>query len=398
MATALDQIFVNLKHWLLAWLPPAWQPLASMVISAAAIIAVFGTLFAVTTLAERKGLGRMQNRPGPNRVGPFGIFQPLADAVKMLTKESIVPQVADRFIFFLAPTMMLIPTLLAFAVLPYGRNMAAVDFDAGLLFFFAVGASIEMSVFMAGWSSRNKFALLGAMRAIAQMICYELPLILSSVTVVMVAGSLSLGQIVDSQAGYHGGWLARWHVFTPWGLAGFLLFMTAATAESNRAPFDLPEGESELVAGHLIEYSGFKYALFFMGEYFGMMAVSGLGITLFLGGWRAPVAGLDWVPSYLWFFGKLGVCIAGFIWVRGTLPRLRADQLMNFAWKFMLPLTLINLVAAAVWHYTGVWNFGGAAAVRWLLGAALIGVPYVVLGRALYTAHGLGPRTYRYAT
>ncbi|MGD0537645.1 MAG: NADH-quinone oxidoreductase subunit NuoH [Verrucomicrobiota bacterium] len=398
MANALDQIFVNLKHWLLAWFPSAWQPLISMVISAAAIIAVFGSLFAVTTLAERKGLGRIQNRPGPNRVGPFGILQPLADAVKMLTKESIMPQVADRFIFFLAPTMMLIPTLLSFAVLPYGRNMAAVDFDAGLLFFFAVGASIEMSVFMAGWSSRNKLALLGAMRAIAQMICYELPLILSSVTVVMVTGSLSLGQIVDSQAGFHGGWLARWHVFTPWGLAGFLLFMTAATAESNRAPFDLPEGESELVAGHLIEYSGFKYALFFMGEYFGMMAVSGLGITLFLGGWRAPVAGLDWVPSYLWFFGKLGVCIAVFIWVRGTLPRLRADQLMNFAWKFMLPLTLINLVAAAVWHYTGVWSFGGAAAVRWLLGAALIGVPYVVLGRALYTGHGHGPRTYRYAT
>jgi NADH-quinone oxidoreductase subunit H len=369
-----------------------------MVISAAAIIAVFGSLFAITTLAERKGLGRIQNRPGPNRVGPFGIFQPLADAVKMLTKESIVPQAADRFLFFLAPTMMLVPTLLSFSVLPYGRNMAAVDFDAGLLFFFAVGASIEMAVFVAGWSSRNKFALLGAMRAIAQMICYELPLILSSVTVVMVAGSLSLGQIVDSQAGYHGGWLARWHVFTPWGLAGFLLFMTAATAESNRAPFDLPEGESELVAGHLIEYSGFKYALFFMGEYFGMMAVSGLGITLFLGGWRAPLAGLDWVPSYVWFFGKLAVCIAVFIWVRGTLPRLRADQLMNFAWKFMLPLTLINLVAAAVWHYTGIWSFAGAAPARWLLGAALIGVPYVVLGRALYTGRGLGPRTYHYAT
>ena len=183
MANALDQIFVNLKHWLLAWFPSAWQPLISMVISAAAIIAVFGSLFAVTTLAERKGLGRIQNRPGPNRVGPFGILQPLADAVKMLTKESIMPQVADRFIFFLAPTMMLIPTLLSFAVLPYGRNMAAVDFDAGLLFFFAVGASIEMSVYMSGWSSRNKLALLGAMSAIAQMICYELPLILSSVTV-----------------------------------------------------------------------------------------------------------------------------------------------------------------------------------------------------------------------
>ncbi len=398
MSTALDQLFVNLKHWVVSRFPADWQLPVGMLISAGAIIVVFASLFAITVLAERKGLGRIQNRPGPNRVGPFGLLQPLADFLKMLTKENIIPQAADGLIYFLAPTLVILPTLLSFSVLPMGRNMTAVDVDAGLLFFFAVGASVELAVFMAGWASRNKFALLGAMRAIAQMICYELPLILSTVAVVMVAGSLSLSGIVDHQAGYYGGWLARWHVFTPWGLAGFLLFMTAATAESNRAPFDLPEGESEIIAGHLIEYSGFKYALFFMGEYFGMMAVSGLGITLFLGGWRPPFAGLEWVPTYLWFFGKLGVCIAVFIWVRGTLPRLRADQLMNFAWKFMLPLTLINLLGAAAWHYTADWSFLGATPARWLLGATLLGAPYLALSRRLFGGHGIGPRTYRFAT
>src|SRR5581483_10263509 len=210
------------------------------------------------------------------------------------------------------------------AVLPVGRNMAAIDLDAGILFFFAVGAATELSVFMAGWSSRNKYSLLGAMRAIAQMISYEVPLILSTVTVIMLAGSLSLSRIVEAQSHYVGVW-PHWFVFTPWGFAGFVLFMIAATAEANRAPFDLPEGESEIIAGYYIEYSGFKFALFFLGEYLGLFAVSGLGITLFLGGWQAPLPILEGVPSWFWFFAKLLALIAGFIWVRGTLPRLRMD-------------------------------------------------------------------------
>ena len=209
---------------------------------------------------------------------------------------------------------------------------------------------MELTIFMAGWSSRNKYSLLGAMRAIAQMISYEVPLILSSVTVIMAAGSLSTVAIVERQAGYSG-ILPHWFVFTPWGFAGFVLFMIAATAESNRSPFDLPEGESEIIAGYYTEYSGFKFALFFLGEYIGMFAISGLGITLFLGGWAAPFSFLTWVPSYLWFFAKLLALIAMFIWVRGTLPRLRMDQLMNFAWKFMLPMALLNLVTAGVWHF-----------------------------------------------
>ena len=311
---------------------------------------VFALLFAVTTVLERKGLGRIQNRYGPNRVGPAGFFQPLADGVKSLTKEDLVPRTADQMVHFMAPVLLVIAAFLAYAVLPVGRNMVLANLNAGILFFFAVGTLVELAVFMAGWSSRNKYSLLGAMRAIAQMISYEVPLVLASIVVIMAAGSLSTVSIVDMQTGYSGIW-PHWFLFTPWGIAGFNLFMIAATAESNRSPFDLPEGESEIIAGYYIEYSGFKFALFFLGEYLGMFATSGLAITLFLGGWAAPFSFLTWIPSYLWFFAKLLMLIVIFIWIRGTLPRLRMDQLMTFAWQFMLPMTLINVFVAGVWHF-----------------------------------------------
>jgi NADH-quinone oxidoreductase subunit H len=390
MADSLDQIFVSLKDWLVGFAPTGWQALLSAVICIVAIIVVFATLFAITTWLERKGLGRIQNRYGPNRVGPFGLLQPAADGIKALTKEDLVPRAADRIVHFLAPVTLVIPVLLSLAVLPVGRNMIAVDMDAGLLFFFAVGAATELSVFMAGWSSRNKYALLGAMRAIAQMVSYEIPLILSSVTVIMMVGSLSTVNIVAAQAGYNG-WFPDWFVFTPWGFAGFILFMIAAAAESNRSPFDLPEGESEIIAGYFIEYSGFKFALFFLAEYLGMFAISGVGITLFLGGWHAPVPWLTWIPSWTWFFAKLVAIILVFIWVRGTMPRLRMDQLMNFAWKFMLPMALINLVAAAVWH------FMPPGLPRWVVCGALVVTPYLLLGRTLFEKQNLGKRTYRFA-
>ncbi|HYG35722.1 MAG TPA: NADH-quinone oxidoreductase subunit NuoH [Clostridia bacterium] len=386
----IDQIFVALKHTLVALAPERWQPFVSALISVAAIIGTFAALFAVTTILERKGLGRIQNRYGPNRVGPFGFLQPLADGVKSMTKEDVVPRTADRVVHFLAPLVLVGPVFLALAVLPMGRNMVAVDLDAGVLFFFAVGAATELSVFMAGWSSRNKYSVLGAMRAIAQMISYEVPLILSAITVIMMAGSLSTTAIVSSQAGYSG-WLPNWYVLTPWGFAGFILFMIAAAAESNRSPFDLPEGESEIIAGYYIEYSGFKFALFFLGEYIGMFAVSGLGITLFLGGWHAPLPFLEFIPSYLWFFGKLLLLICLFIWVRGTLPRLRMDQLMNFAWKFMLPMALINILV------TGVWRFMPSGVVRWLICAGLVVGAYLLLGRFLVGRNQVAKRIYRYA-
>lgn len=390
MFNSLDQLFVSLKHWLVGFAPAAWQPWVSALISAAAIIGVFALLFALVTVLERKGLGRIQNRYGPNRVGPAGFLQFAADGIKALTKEDLVPRAADKVIHFLAPIVLVMPVVLAFSVLPFGRDMVAVDFDAGVLFFFAVGAAAEVAVFMAGWSSRNKYSLLGAMRAIAQMISYEVPLILSAVTVIMMVGSLSTVQIVAAQGGY-AGWLPDWHVFTPWGCAGFVLFMIAATAESNRSPFDMPEGESEIIAGYFVEYSGFKFALFFLGEYFGMFAISAMAITLFLGGWHAPFEALVWIPSWAWFFLKLMAIIFTFIWIRGTVPRLRIDQLMNFAWKFMLPMALINLVAAAVWH------FMPAGLARWLVGVALVVGPYLLLGRGLMQNQNVGKRIYRYA-
>ena len=394
MSTDLDQIFVTLKHWLLGLLanilPAPLLPVVSALISIAAIIAVFASLFALMTILERKGLGRIQNRYGPNRVGPLGFLQPAADGIKALIKEDIVPRAADKVVHLLAPVVLVVPALLVYAVLPVGRNMVAIDLDAGLLFFFAVGAASELAVFMAGWSSRNKYALLGAMRAVAQMVSYEIPLILSTVTVVMVAGTLSPVKIVEAQ-GTYGGWLPDWFIFTPWGFAGFILFLIAANAEANRSPFDLPEGESELIAGYFTEYSGFKFALFFLAEYLSLFAVSGLGITLFLGGWNSPVAGWDLIPSWAWFFAKLFVLIALFIWTRGTLPRLRVDQLMNFAWKFMLPLSLINLIAAAVWHYMP------PGLPRWIICVLLVVGPYLLLGRGLFKSQQLEKRVYRYA-
>jgi NADH-quinone oxidoreductase subunit H len=388
----------NPKADFLDCLPTVARPIFSVFLSIGPIMIVFPLLFAITTWLERKGLGRIQNRLGPNRVGPYGIFQPIADGLKMVTKEDIVPRNADKIVHFLAPVALVIPTLLAFAVLPFGRNLVPLNLDAGILFFFAVGASTELSIFMAGWSSRNKYSMLGAMRAVAQMISYEIPLIISTVTVIMLTGSLSLVDIVGKQSGYLFGIVPRWNVFTPWGLAGFIIFLIASLAESNRSPFDLPEAESEIIAGHLTEYSGFKYALFFMGEYLGMFAMSGLATTLFLGGWNSPVGFLTtWVPSYIWFFAKLMSLVCLFIWIRGTVPRLRVDQLLNFAWKFLLPLALINLVAAAVWHYTAEWTFPGAILARWLLGAAIIGIPYVWLGRTLSGDKKLTQRVYRFA-
>ena len=390
MIEIVDQVFILLQHWLMGLLPAALQPIAGVLLGVVAIVCFFPALFALTVWLERKGLGRMQNRLGPNRVGPFGLLQPIADGIKSLTKEDIVPLSADAAVHFLAPLVLVVAVFMGFAVLPMGRHMVLVDMDAGLLFFFAMGASTELSVFMAGWSSRNKYSLLGAMRAVAQMISYEVPLLMSSLAVVMIAGSLSLTKIVEAQNHYTWG-LPHWYIFTPWGLAGFLTFAVAATAETNRSPFDLPEGESELVAGYHTEYSGFKFALFFLGEYLAMFSISGLGTTLFLGGWSAPFSFLGWVPSWFWFFSKMMLSIFVFIWMRGTLPRLRQDQLMNFAWKFVLPLTLVNLMIAVLWRFLGEgWQ-------RWVFCSAILLFAYAGMGLAGMRRGHFGPRRYRYA-
>lgn len=390
----LERWPVVLLDWFTGLLPASLRGVAGGLLVIIAILAVFGLTFAFTTVIERKLIGRFQNRPGPNRTGPFGLLQPFADAVKMLTKEDIVPHAADKVLHFLAPCVLVAFALVAFAVLPFGRHLVPLELDASLLFFFAAGAGTELAIFMAGWSSRNKYALVAAMRALAQLISYELPLLLAIVPVVLMSGSLSLTVIVADQGHWTFGTLPHWHVFTPPGALAFLIFLVAAFAETNRSPFDTPEAESEIVAGHLTEYSGFKYALFFMAEYFGLFALCGVMITLFLGGWQAPASFLQFIPSYGWFALKLAALLFVFIWVRATLLRVRVDQLQRFAWKFLVPLALINLGNAAFWVLSAGWS-GPGQLVRWAVSVALVVGPFVVLGRRL-TA-GLAPRIYRYA-
>ena len=394
MTDSLDQVFVRGKQSLLSSMAhaPDWLvQIASSLINIFALLAVFLTLFALMSVLERKILGRIQNRYGPNRVGPFGLFQPIADGIKMLIKEDIVPARADKIVHFLAPVLIAATAILALGIIPYGRGMTPFTIDGGILFFFAVGSTTELAVFMAGWGSNNKFSMLGAMRAIAQMISYELPLIITVLPVVMIAGSLAPDTIVAAQAGYVFGLVPRWFVFTPWGAAAFILFFVSGLVESNRTPFDVPEGESEIVAGHMTEYSGFKYATFFMAEYIGMFAITGLGTTLFLGGWHAPIRMLEFIPSYVWFFAKLSALLFVYVWLRGTLPRTRVDQIMNFAWKFMLPMAFTCIVAAAVWHYTGRGLRG------WLWSLVVIAIVYTVLSALLDTRKKFAPRTYRFA-
>ncbi|MFA6959684.1 MAG: complex I subunit 1 family protein [Opitutaceae bacterium] len=404
----LERAPLELRDAVVQVLPVPVQWLAHHLITIVAVLAVFGLFFAFTTIAERKLLARLQNRRGPNRTGLprfsilpwhlkhtlFGLSQPFADAVKALTKEDIVPAAADKLLHFLAPVVVVAFSLMTFAVLPFGRFLIPVDIDAALLYFFAAGSATELAIFMAGWSSRNKYSLLAAMRALAQLISYELPLILSVVPIVLITGTLSTQTIVVAQGNWSFGLLPHWFVFTPWGFAGFIIFLISALAESNRSPFDLPEAESELIAGHLTEYSGFKYALFFMAEYFGLTALSGLGVTLFLGGWQAPCAFLEFIPSYLWFMLKLIGMIVFFIWVRGTLLRLRIDQLTRLSWQFLVPLALINVGNAAFWSLTSGWS-GPLQLVRWGVSLAVIVIPFIAMGRTL-TA-GFAPRTYRYA-
>ncbi len=404
----IGNVIIAVLTWLISLFatPPAWLPaVVWFVFKVVLIIATFPAIFAMTTWAERKILGRIQNRLGPNRVGPVGLFQPIADGIKTLTKEDIVPAIADKPIHTMAPVIAVVASFLVIAVLPIGRNMIGADLNIGVLFFFAAGSISEVSIFMAGWASRNKYSLLGGMRAIAQMVSYEIPFILSAVTVVMVVGSLSTSQIVSAQQLHLlvedpeglGDLLKRvvfhfynniggWFVFQPWGFFGFVIFFTSSLAELNRSPFDLPEAESEIIAGHHTEYSGFKFALFALSEYISMIAVCGLASTLFLGGWNGP----HLLPSWGWFFLKVFSLMFVMIWIRGTFPRLRADQLMGFAWKFLLPLSLINIFSAGLWYHIPSRAFG------WLASALIMGGAYHFLSRGVVT-RDIEKRIYRFA-
>ncbi|MGH7369944.1 MAG: NADH-quinone oxidoreductase subunit NuoH [Candidatus Methylomirabilaceae bacterium] len=318
---------------------------AFFVIMAAKIVVVFGLMvLSVTYLTwlERKLIGHIQVRYGPMRVGPHGLLQPIADGIKLMFKEDIVPEAADRTLYLMAPALALIPAFISFAVIPFGDqvrlfgrtiDLVITDINVGLLYLFGVTSLGVYGIVLGGWASNNKYALLGGLRSAAQMISYELSLGLSVVGVVMLSGSLSLVEIVNAQSTV---WFV---VLQP---IGFLIFLICAIAETNRAPFDLPEAETELVAGFHVEYSSMKFAMYFIAEYANMITVAALATTLFLGGWRGPL-----LPAVVWFLIKLFLFIFLFIWLRATLPRFRYDQLMRFGWKVLLPAALANIVITA---------------------------------------------------
>ncbi|MGH7731976.1 MAG: NADH-quinone oxidoreductase subunit NuoH [Candidatus Eiseniibacteriota bacterium] len=297
--------------------------------------------------AERKIAGHMQARVGPNRVGPFGLFQPVADVAKLFFKEEFVPDGANKVIFHIAPMLAVIPALVTFAVVPFGPQDAlrVTDINVALLLFLAMSSLGVYAITLGGWSSNNKYALLGGLRSSAQMISYELAMGLSTIGVLLLAGSLSLVDIVHAQE-------RVW--FVAYQPVAFGIFMITALAETNRAPFDLPEAEAELVAGFHTEYSSMKFGLFFLGEFANVISISCIAVTLFLGGWNGP-----WLPDslkFLWFFAKLGALLFFFIWVRWTYPRLRYDQLMSLGWKVLLPLALANILLTSVlvwWRANG---------------------------------------------
>lgn len=302
---------------------------------------------------ERRLLALMQIRKGPNRVGPAGLLQPVADGIKLFFKEDVIPERVDRFIYFLAPAGFLMPVLCAPAVIPWGpddRLTPIADVNIGILFLLAMTSLTVYGIVLAGWSSNNKYSLLGGLRASAQTISYELAMGLSIVSVVLLTGSLSMRDMVLNQQGSLG--MLNWHVFRffPLGLIATGIFLVAMLAETNRAPFDLPEAESELIAGYHTEYSSMKFAMFFMGEYASMITISAVMVTLFFGGWLPPLpfAPFTWIPGPLWFLIKLGVFIYFFIWVRATLPRLRYDMLMKLGWLRLLPTALVNLFLIAI--------------------------------------------------
>ncbi len=294
-----------------------------------ALGAVMGLIY-----IERRGMGRMQSRLGPNRTGPFGLLQAVADAVKVLLKEDIVPANADKVVHWLAPIVAFVPVLLIFAVVPFMNGAMLADLNIGILYVFAIGSISSVGIFMAGWSSSNKYSLLGAMRDVASIVSYEIPLVLAIIGVVILAGSLSTNEIVKAQANI------PFILLQP---LGFIIFFAAACAEINRSPFDLLEADSELVAGFHTEYSGMKFAMFYLVEYAEALAMCAIISTIFLGGWQGPV-----LPPWLWFLVKTFGMFYVMVWTRTTFPRVRIDQLMALAWKFMLPLALINIVVTAI--------------------------------------------------
>jgi NADH-quinone oxidoreductase subunit H len=337
---------------------PVQQELLIAVVKVLVFFNLFLGLFSLMTYVERRLLAFMQFRLGPNRVGPFGLLQPVADGIKLFFKEEVMPEGANKWAFVAAPALAIVTAFLSIAVVPYGPTvhlfgrdipLQIADLDVGVLFLFAISSLSVYSIVMAGWAANNKYTLLGGLRSSAQMFSYELSLGMSWVGAIILAGSFRISDIVASQAGPWG--MLHWN-FLRQGL-GFLVYLVAATAEVNRTPFDLPEAETELVAGFHTEYSSMRFALLQMAEYVNMMTVAAVGASLFFGGWLAPVPALQHVfgrdIGLLWFLLKMGAGLFFFIWLRGTVPRFRYDQLMSFGWKVLLPLATLNILATAAW-------------------------------------------------
>jgi NADH-quinone oxidoreductase subunit H len=339
--------------------PALWQVVWSLVKIVAVLLPLLGCV-AYLTLWERKAIGWTQIRPGPNRVGPYGLLTPIADAVKLIFKEIIRPTAANKGLFFIGPVMTIMPALAAWAVIPFGPEVALANVNAGLLFLMAITSLEVYGVIIAGWASNSKYAFLGALRASAQMVSYEIAMGFALVVVLMVSASMNMTEIVMTQGR---GWFADqgWN-FLSWNwlplLPIFLVYFIAGLAETNRHPFDVVEGESEIVAGHMIEYSGMSFAMFFLAEYANMILVSTLCVIMFLGGWLAPVGFLEFIPGWIWLAIKTFVVVTMFLWVRATFPRFRYDQIMRLGWKIFIPVTLVWLVVVGLWMQSpfNIWN------------------------------------------
>jgi len=356
---SLSKITSIIHSWLTETFNPTWTLIIEMVIVGVGVIGLFAVLGLILVIMERKVSAYMQIRLGPNRVGPKGMMQSLADTVKLLVKEGMTPNGADKFLFNFAPFISMIVAMLLMAPIAFARDFQIWDINIGVLYITAISSLNVIAVLMAGWSSNNKYSLLGAMRSGAQIVSYELSAGLAILVIIVLTGSLQISDIVAAQA--NGWWIFKGHIPV---LVAFLIFMIAVTAETNRAPFDLSEAESELTGGFHTEYSGMKFALFFLAEYINVFIVCGIGATLFLGGWMPFHIGnwqgfnhvMDYIPSSVWFFGKTFFLIFVIMWFRWTFPRLRIDQLLNLEWKYLLPIGMVNILLVTViailkWHF-----------------------------------------------
>lgn len=356
---SFSNIADRIHQWLSGMFSATWVLVFEMLIAGVLVISLFAGLGLVLVLMERKVSAWMQIRLGPNRVGPKGVLQSLADTIKLLVKEGMTPGGADKFLFNLAPFVAMIVAMLLMAPIAFAKDFQLWDLNIGVLYISAVSSIMVISILMAGWASNNKYSLMGAMRSGAQIVSYELSAGLAVLSVVVLTGSLSVSDIIHSQA--NGWWIFKGHIPV---LISFVIFIIAVTAETNRAPFDLAEAESELTAGFHTEYSGMKFALFFLAEYVNVFIVCAIGATLFLGGWMpfhiANWEGfnhvMDYIPTSVWFFGKTFFLIFVIMWFRWSFPRLRIDQLLNLEWKYLLPISMVNLLVTTLIAIMG-WHF-----------------------------------------